>query len=104
MALRYGENPPLFFVVALGSEFPDQGSNLHPLHWKHRVLITGRPGKSPSSLFSNQFGFRVSARREDVGLSEVTGLRGKSGYLCPLVAWVHISRKSLSLGKGWNLE
>jgi len=27
---------------------------------------------------------------------EVTGLHGKSGYLCPLVAWVHISRKSLS--------
>ena len=44
-----------------------------------------------------------------MGLSEVTGLRGKSGYLCPLVAWAHISRKSLSYlgragtwsGGGW---
>ena len=26
---------------------PDQGSNLCPLQWKHRVLTTGSPGKSP---------------------------------------------------------
>ena len=25
---------------------PSQGSNLHPLHWKRGVLITGPPGKS----------------------------------------------------------
>ena len=30
-----------------GSQFPDQGSNLCPLQWKHRVLTTGPPGKSP---------------------------------------------------------
>ena len=38
-----------FGVLALrhvGSYLPDQGSNLHPLHWKHRVFITGLPGKS----------------------------------------------------------
>ena len=28
------------------SQFPDQGLNLCPLHWKHGVLITGPPGKS----------------------------------------------------------
>ena len=28
-----------------------QGSNPHPLKWKHRVLTTGLPGKSSSSLF-----------------------------------------------------
>ena len=26
--------------------FPHQGLNLHPLHWKHRVLTTGPPEKS----------------------------------------------------------
>ena len=30
----------------VGSKFPDQGLNLHPLHWKHRILTSGLPGKS----------------------------------------------------------
>ena len=30
----------------VGSEFPDQESNLCPLHWKHGVLTTGPSGKS----------------------------------------------------------
>ena len=30
------------------SLFPKQGSNPHPLEWKHRVLSTGVPGKSSS--------------------------------------------------------
>ena len=30
----------------VGSQFPDQGSNLRPLQWKHGVLTTGPPGKS----------------------------------------------------------
>ena len=29
------------------SYFPDQGSSLFLLQWKHRVLTTGLPGKSP---------------------------------------------------------
>ena len=36
----------------IGFPFLSQGSNLHPLHWKHRVLNTGPPGKSPEPLFS----------------------------------------------------
>ena len=36
----------------IGFPFPSQGSNLHSLHWKHRVLNTGPPGKSPEPLFS----------------------------------------------------
>ena len=28
------------------AEFPNQGSNLNPLHWKYRVSTTGLPGKS----------------------------------------------------------
>ena len=27
-------------------ELPDQGSNPHPLNWKHEVLTTGPPGQS----------------------------------------------------------
>ena len=34
-------------VWHVGSYFPDQGLNPHPLHWKRRVLTTGPPGKSP---------------------------------------------------------
>ena len=30
----------------VGSWFPNGGSNLHPLQWKHGVLTTGPPGKS----------------------------------------------------------
>ena len=33
-------------VVACGIQFSDQGSNLCPLHWEHRVLATGPTGKS----------------------------------------------------------
>ena len=30
----------------VGSRFPHQGLNLHPLQWKHGVLTAGPPGKS----------------------------------------------------------
>ena len=30
----------------VGSQLPNQGLNLHPLHWKRRVLSTVLPGKS----------------------------------------------------------
>ena len=65
------ESPPFFFfsfflyLAALGLSFgiqdllvapyrfsfPDRGSNLDPLHWEHRVLATGSPGKSLESCF-----------------------------------------------------
>ena len=32
-------------VLACGICFPDQESNLSPLHWEHGVLATGPPGK-----------------------------------------------------------
>ena len=45
---------PLFYffgcVTHLGSWFPDQGSNPHPLHGKHRVATTGPSGKSLGSF------------------------------------------------------
>ena len=33
-----------------GSQFPDQGSNPHPLQWNRGLLTTGPPGKSLISL------------------------------------------------------
>ena len=39
----------LFFGLTawhVESFFPDQGSNPHPLQWKHEFLTTGPPGKS----------------------------------------------------------
>ena len=30
----------------VGSQFPNQESDPRPLHWKHRVLTTGLPGKA----------------------------------------------------------
>ena len=35
----------------VGSQFPDQGLNPCPLHWKCGVLTTGPPGKSPLGSF-----------------------------------------------------
>ena len=37
----------------VGSSFPDQGSNLRSLHWQHRVLATGPPGKSLGFLYKS---------------------------------------------------
>ena len=34
----------------VGSYFPNQGSNPHPLHWKCGFLTTGPPGK-PQALY-----------------------------------------------------
>ena len=43
-----------FFLAMLASlrdlSFPNQGSNPCSLHWEHRVLTTGWPGKSLLSL------------------------------------------------------
>jgi len=47
----------------VGSQFPNQESNLCPLQWKHRVLTTGHPGKSQniSSTSLKTFGvFQIS--------------------------------------------
>ena len=49
----------LFFIYlavlgpncGLWDQFPDQGSNMGPLHWEHRVLDTGPTGKSPFAYF-----------------------------------------------------
>ena len=29
-----------------GLQLPDEGLNLHPLHWEHKVLTTEPPGES----------------------------------------------------------
>ena len=37
-----------------GSQFPKQGSNLSPCHWKLGVLTTGPPGKALSLLLDGE--------------------------------------------------
>ena len=51
-----------FFFLIFGSatwhvgfKFPSQGSNPHPLPWKHKVLTTGLPGKIPTYFFFKTF-------------------------------------------------
>ena len=39
------------FVEACKIQFPDQVSNLGPLHWEHGVLATGPPGKSQDQIY-----------------------------------------------------
>ena len=39
-------------VAACGTYFPDEELNPGPLHWEHRALATGPPGKSPPSFLS----------------------------------------------------
>ena len=34
--------------------FPNQESNLGPLHWEHEVLATGPPGKSNKDFLMEQ--------------------------------------------------
>ena len=50
------ELPRLIYLLAMLCSMrdlssPEQGSNLWPLHWKHRVLTTGLPRKSPNGMF-----------------------------------------------------
>ena len=40
------------WFVACEILFPDQESNWGPLHWEHRVLSTGPPGKSRNKLLT----------------------------------------------------
>ena len=63
-----------FFATPRGMRnFPDQGWNLGPLQWKHGVLTTGPPGKSPCGLFSKPTPFfplgrsRSSVKRRGFG-------------------------------------
>ena len=63
-----------FFLAAsqhVGSYLLDQGFNLGPLQWKHRVLNTGLPGAPPDSSFYSTKGTLLLC------------LRAPSGSLCP---------------------
>ena len=59
----------------VGLQFPDQGSNPFPLHWKLRVLTTGPPGKS---LFLSFFFFNYLLGRAGSSLQQA----GCSILLC----------------------
>ena len=53
----------------MGSQFPNQGSNLCPLHWEQGVL-TGPPGEfpPPSSILIEVLVGHVSAPRKMMAL------------------------------------
>ena len=38
-------------MLHVGSQFPNQGSNPCPLHWKHEPITTGLPGKPLNTIF-----------------------------------------------------
>ena len=40
-------------VMACGIQFPDQGLNPGFLHWKHKILATGPPGKSRERILGH---------------------------------------------------
>ena len=46
-AFSFGGGRSPWTTWCVVSQFHDQGSNLWPLQWKHRVLTTEPPGKSP---------------------------------------------------------
>ena len=45
----------LLVVACMWIVVPNQGSNPGPLHWEHRVLPTGPPGKSLEGWFLTKF-------------------------------------------------
>ena len=61
-----------------GSQFPNQGSNLHPLPWKCKVLTTGLPGKSLELHLFHIPGIR-DGKRAVVELSITSPLDGSLG-------------------------
>ena len=46
---------PFFLPHLVGSSFHDQGSNLGPLQWRHRVLINNLPGFMVFRILVNTF-------------------------------------------------
>ena len=41
-------------AIAFSTKFPDQGSNPDSMHWRHRVLTTGPPGKYCTWIFNSE--------------------------------------------------
>ena len=47
-----------------GSQFPNQGWNPRPLHWRHRVLTTGPPGKSQTHFFCSSVRWKTNLQTD----------------------------------------
>ena len=49
-------------------QFPKQGSNLDPLHWESRVLVTGPPGKFQECVVYSKsiLGSNLSPKEKDI--------------------------------------
>ena len=57
----------------MGSYFPDRGLNPCTLHWKHRVLTTGPPGKSQeTSFYKTQSVIHSPARWQGITILQPT--------------------------------
>ena len=49
----------LALAAACGIKFPDQGLNPGTLHWEHRVLAAGPPGKSLEKTLESPLGCKI---------------------------------------------
>ena len=73
-----------FLVAACEIQFPDQGSNPDPLHWEHRILATGPPGKSHnrSQICCRHLGSDSTVGQWATGLGDLT-TSGRGKHSCP---------------------
>ena len=73
-----------FLIEACGISFPDEDSNLGPLHWSRGVLATEPPGKSPD-VFGAYDSIICTVETSD-------GMRKFSGLLSSMVfGWTRLS-------------
>ena len=70
----------------VGSSSPDQGLNLGLLHWEHRILAAGPPGKSPRVSFRLEW-----KHNQDVAGGTLGTVPGPVGTACGVCPWVLVS-------------
>ena len=78
----------LFLSHHVGSYFPDQGLNLYPLQWKHRILTTGLPGKSLYMVFEITLFFLIGHLHplkniQEIEEHRVRSIKSNSAFLFP---------------------
>lgn len=86
------------------SQFPNQESSLYPVHWKHKILTTGQPGKSNVVYFKWNSQERPAARTQGVGSGwGYAGEKEQQGP-CPKQACSGISKEASITGHVWMRE
>ena len=88
-------------IAACGIKFLDQGSNLGPLHWERRVLVTGSPGKSHKGFKYSSDGprekyvpFSLSCRMNTYRIS-LNPTNGSEPSPAKHVGWHRVTHQSL---------